>query len=640
MKPSLSNPLLNATIEHLRRFAPFDQMESDHLAWLAQRLTLGYYAKGEVILTPDQRKNLRFLIIKQGVVQADYPGAAAGDGQTWLIMAEGECFPLGALLANRNVTGIYRASQDTFCYELAVEEFAELARMSPPFQNYCARRIAALLEQSKQRVQAQYAQSSAAQASLSSPLASLMVREPVTCTPDTPVRQVLQTMHDRGIGSMIVTENIQTGGKRPVGIFTLHDVLDRVALAQFDVDQPISAVMSGNLITMRPQAFAYEAAMVMARRGFRHMPVTQNEQLVGVISEKDLFALQRIGLRQIGETIRNAAGLDVLKQAAQDIRQLAHNMLAQGVAAEQLTQFISTLNDLLTVRIIELECAASAHIDGGMPRNGFCWIALGSEGRLEQTLNTDQDNGIIFIVPPGATADQVRAEFLPFAKRINAALAACGFPLCSGDVMASNPRWCLSLDEWKATFANWIDHGDPKALLYSSIFFDFRPLFGAENLALELREWLRHAAKRNSRFLHQMAINALRNAPPLGMVRDFVTDDAHTLDLKLNGITPFVDAARIFSLAYGGQQTNTADRLRELVGYEFLQQRDADAWIESFYFIQLLRLRLHHEQGANGLQLTNKVNPDQLNSLDRRILKESFRLARKLQTKLQLAYQV
>ncbi len=625
--------LLLATMDHLQRFAPFSLMERDHLKELVQKLEVGYYAKGEVILSPEQGVVSRFFVIKQGVVQGEQGVVKAQDDNAWLELNEGECFPLGALLSKRGVTSTYRASVDTFCYEMAAADFLEMIQLSPAFQDFCTRRIASLLEQSKQIIQAQYANSSAEQQSLNSPLSGIVRRDPVTCAPDAPVREVLSTMHQLGIGSMVAVEE----GK-PVGIFTLHDVLNRVALAQIDLEQPIIGIMSTGLTTLPPTALAYEAALVMAKHGFRHVLVTDNGKLVGVISEKDLFTLQRVGLRQISATIRNAENIGALKQSAGDIRQLAHNMLAQGVAAEQLTQFISALNDLLTERIIELECAAAGAGDGPLCHGGLCWLALGSEGRLEQTLNTDQDNGIIFTVPEGGTADAVRAQLLPLARRINEALDACGFPLCQGDIMASNPQWCLSLDEWKNKFEGWIDHGSPDALLKASIFFDFRPLYGRHQLAHDLRDWLAPRVAGNTRFLHQMAANALRNRPPLGLVRDFVVGEGNKLDLKFNGITPFVDAARIYSLAAGDTHTHTVQRLR--LSAAKLNIPNADAWVEAFLFIQLLRLRVQHQQSEAGSELSNRIDPDDLNDLDRRILKEAFRQARKLQARLALDYQL
>jgi len=626
------NSLILATAEHLSRFAPFDSMTREHLTWMAERLKLGYYSKGEIVLSPEIGDIRNFFIIKQGEIHGEQDVVRAQDDATWLELHEGECFPLGALLSRRPVNSTYRAGVDTFCYELATDHFHELLHKCPAFHDFCTRRLANLLEQSKQVIQAQYTKSSSEQQSMTSPLSAIVRREPVACAPDTPMRQVLETMNSLGIGSMVAIDK----QKRPLGIFTLHDVLSRVTLPNLDLNTPLSSVMSTNPVTLPPHALAYEAALVMAKHGFRHILVEENGKLIGLLSEKDLFTLQRVGLRQLSGIIRKADDLETLKHAAEDIRQLAHNMLAQGITAEQLTQIISTLNDLLTTRIIELELEA----DAAAREIDFCWLALGSEGRFEQTLNTDQDNGILFSVPDGKDAEALRGVMLPFAKRINQALAACGFPLCNGEVMASNPKWCLSLAEWKETFDKWIYHGAPMDLLHSTIFFDFRPLFGNRHLAENLREWLGEVTPKNTRFLHQLAVNALRNKPPLGIVRDFVTGDGHTIDLKLNGITPFVDAARIFSLANAVSATNTLQRLREAGEKLRMSAQDIDAYCDAFLFIQLLRLRLHHEQCQAGENLTNKVDPDTLNALDSRILREAFRQARKLQTKLALDYQV
>lgn len=612
------------------RHAPFDRMEHDDLLWMLERMQLGYYAKGEVVASPQQGEAKRFYVIKQGQVQGARLASTTQDAV--LELHEGECFPVGALLAKRPVTAEYRAETDVFCFELSVQDFLQLLERSMLFKDFCTRRIAALLEQSTQAMQAQLSQVSSEQQSFSSPLASIIRGMPVSCSPDTTIRTALQTMQDARVGSMIIVDSLQ----RPLGIFTLHDLLKRVVLQNVSADLPIAQVMTANPVALPPAALAYDAAMVMAGEGFRHVLVTEDDgKLRGIVSERDLFSLQRVGLRQLSTAIREAETVAALVVLSKNIRELTHNMMAQGVSAEQITQLISTLNDLLTTRIIELELRASPSVDFE-----FCWIALGSEGRLEQTLNTDQDNGIIFAIQDGQDADALRAVILPFAKRVNLALAECGFPLCNGEVMASNPKWCLTLAEWRSTFANWIDHGDPMALLYSTIFFDFRALYGAIPLASELRNWLGEAARKNSRFLHQLAINALRNSPPLGLVRDFVTGDGHTLDLKLNGITPFVDASRIFCLASGINQTNTVNRLRALVEASLMRKQDAEAWIDAFLFIQTLRLRLHHTQSKHGIPLTNRIDPDTLNNLDRRILKEAFRQARKLQTKLKLDYQI
>jgi CBS domain-containing protein len=614
--------------------APFDRMEPAHLLWMLERMQLGYYAKDEMIISPDQGVVDHFRVVKQGEVHGEQKVADASDADAWMELGEGECFPLGALLASRPVASLYRAGKDTFCYQLPVADFHTLLGMSTQFRDFCTRRIANLLEHSKQIIQAQYTQSGSEQQSLNSPLSAIIRRAPITCAPQESIREVLTRMHELRVGSMVAVDD----AGRPLGILTLPDVLERIALPQIDLAQPVINVMTEQLTTLSPQALAHEAALMMAKQGFRHVLVVENERLVGLVSEKDLFALQRVGLGQIGTSIRHAQNLEELQQAATDIRSMAHNMMAQGVAAEQLTQFISTFNDLLTARVVDLELMANQ-----LNPDDLCWIALGSEGRYEQTLNTDQDNALIFKVPEGMDANMVREQLLPVAKRINDTLNACGYPLCKGKVMASNPQWCMSLEEWKGTFANWVTNSSQEALLNASIFFDFRALYGKNELADELREWLLAIARDNGRFLHQMAVDAMSIQPPLGLVRDFVLGKENKLDLKLNGITPFVNTARIFSLASGVAHTSTLQRLRSSALKMKIPAAEIEAWIDAFLFIQVLRLRHHDEEKAKGIKdedLDNLIDPEQLNELDRRILKEAFRQARKLQLRLALEYRL
>jgi CBS domain-containing protein len=464
------------------------------------------------------------------------------------------------------------------------------------------------------------------------PLSAVIRRPPVTCLPSDSIESVLRTMGAEALGSLIVVG----AGREPLGIFTLHDLLGRVALPRKDLADPISTVMSPVLVTLPSTATAYDAALEMVRRGIRHIIVADQGEVAGIVSEKDLFHLQRISLRQLSAEIKSAPDVEALATLAKEIRRLAQSRLVEGVSSEQLTQLISSLNDLLTQRVLELEFA-------GRDLRGIvlCWLALGSEGRFEQTLSTDQDNGLIFASPEGLTADAAREILLPIAQRVNDSLAVCGFPLCVGKIMAGNPRWCLSAEEWRREFAHWIDSGNPEALLHGSIFFDFRALHGADRLATDLRAWLAGRTAANSRFLHQMTENALHNAPPLGLVRDFQVESEGehkgTIDLKINGTSIFVDAARIFALATGGTATSTAERLRAAAGVYKVPADVVEAWIGAFYHLLALRLRcqqrLRSSAGAG-----NRVNPAKLDRLERSILKESLRQAKNLQGRLGAHY--
>jgi CBS domain-containing protein len=625
--------VLTPVLDFLSRHAPFDRMAAQHLEFLAMRLKLGFYAKGEVITEPGRGAAGTFYVIKQGRVRGETEGERGpAENGAWELVA-GECFPIGALLARRAVHTVHRAIEDTFCYELEREDFERLLAQSPVFHDFCSRRLANLLDQALAHVKATIANEVSADTSLNTPLHSLVRRAPVTCAPGTRLREAVTAMSQARVGSIVVTDALT----RPLGIFTLHDLLGRVVTRDVGLDVPIESVMTPKPAALSPQAFAHEAAAEMARHGFGHLCVVEEDRLVGVISERDLFAMQRIGLVSLSRAITHAPDVATLTRLGQDVHRLIDQMLAQGASVAQLTQIITLLNDHVTRRVIALvkrESAVSAD---------FTWLSFGSEGRQEQTLKTDQDNGIVFAAD-GRDPEATRAGLLPFARRVNEALAAVGYPLCAGNVMAGNPECCLSEEEWRARFAHWIDQGGPEHLLKASIFFDFRALDGDAGPVERLREWVTGRVGENQRFLRQMAQNALRNSPPLGLVRDFVVESAgehaNTIDLKLRGTMPFVDGARLLALAHGVADTNTVNRLQALAERDAVRRDEADAWCDAYAYLQLLRLRRHRDREVRGLEPDNHVSPDALNELDRRILKEVFRQARKLQTRIALDYRL
>ena len=624
------------TLAFLKNHAPFNKMKADALQSFAEKAQITFYPAGSLIVGPDSGNVRYFYLIESGKVQARQAGEVTVTEYSILSLGAGECFPIGAVTAGRPSTNTYTAVDDVFCYQLPAEDFMALLVSSPEFNLFCTQYIASLLNQSRQQLQLQFAQRASEQQTLNSPLAGIGSRTPITVSPETTVRAALETMSKAGIGSLVIAGE----DRKPVGVFTRSDLLDRVVLADLPLTAPISQAMSTTPLKLEEHATAYDAMLAMASNGIRHVLVTDAEgKLTGVVSERDLFALQRVGLRQVRQTIDSAQNIETLQQANTDIRQLAFNMLAQGVGAEQLTQFISALNDALTRRVLQLNLE-NHNFDG----IEWCWLAFGSEGRDEQTFVTDQDNGIVFACDDTAAVDSLRQRFLTFALDVIKDLDRCGFTLCKGNIMASNPQWCLTLDEWKEQFSTWIRVPQPEALLNATIFFDFRPLFGKVELAESLRRHLLIQTQSSPMFLKAMAHNALDVEPPLGKIRDFLTDlePGHPgkIDLKKYGSRIFVDVARIYALSTGVHNSNTVQRLRLASQRLSIRTDEINAVLEGLNFIQFLRLRhqcLDVEPGAQG---DNLINPDDLNELDRRILKESFRQARKIQTRLKLDYQV
>lgn len=338
---------------------------------------------------------------------------------------------------------------------------------------------------------------------------------------------------------------------------------------------------------------------------------------------------------ELSAAIRDATRVEALVPLAASLRETGRSMLEQGVPISDVTHFISTTNDLISSRIVEWLAPQQA------VEAELCWMVMGSEGRYEQTLHTDQDNAIVFADTDRAP-DELRAQLLPRAREVNEVMSRCGIPLCRGGIMASNPQWCLSLAEWKERFALWIDRSDPQALLNATIFFDFRALHGTARLINELRAWLAERAQGHTRFLFQMTQNALRNRPPLGFFGGFVLtthgDVPKALDLKVNAVTPFVDAARVYSLAAGVTVTSTVQRLREASARGRIPEAQADACVQAFLSMQQLRMQLQGRALAGSAQPTNVVDPHTLDESARRAIKRAMREANRLQARLARSY--
>jgi CBS domain-containing protein len=388
-----------------------------------------------------------------------------------------------------------------------------------------------------------------------------------------------------------------------------------------------------------PDATAFDAAIAMTERHIAHVCVVDNGLLRGVISERDLFSLQRVDLVHLAQTIRHADRVDALVVIRNRIKQLVDNMLAHGASSTQITRIVTLLNDHTVCRVIEL---AIAHMgDPGVP---FTWLCFGSEGRQEQTLHTDQDNGILFEAADAAEAAHIRGRLLPLAERINRDLDTCGFTLCKGNIMASNPQLCLSRQEWSRRFSSFVREATPENLLGSTIYFDLRSIWGPAEGCEQLRQDLLDEIKDNSLFQRMMADNALRHRPPVGRFRDFVVarkgEGKDTLDLKVQGLTPFVDGARLLALSNDIGTCNTLERLRKLVEKGVIEPKDGAAYEEAYHFIQQTRMQQHQQQARDGLPYSNRLDPDTLNVLDRRILRESFRQAQRLQASLAVRYQL
>lgn len=424
----------------------------------------------------------------------------------------------------------------------------------------------------------------------------LVRKSPLVCLPSTPLQQVFEAMEREKAGSMLVAD--ESGAIQ--GILTRYDLIKRILLPKLPLSTPISQVMSTGIKTIDADSGALEAMLMMARHKVRHLPVLHHGFLVGMVSERDLFNFQRSSLRILSSTVEQAETIADLKICAAEVLTLARRLMAQGVAATSLARLVSHLNDAMTRRVIGIIETQLAAEMASLPK--WSWLALGSEGREEQTVATDQDNAIIF----DGDGPTHRAAFKKFAAAVNNGLAEIGFPLCKGGVMAMNDKWCRSADEWKELLSNWFRSPQPEALLDANIFFDFRGLYGETRLADELRAWLSGQVEEHRLFLRSLAQDAMRdevgklgsNSVAISIARAMRKRGylmewlaPSKLEMKRSGTAPVVYFARVLALAKGLSATSTDERLKSLAEQNAMSESESQQMRDAFNVLQRYRLK-------------------------------------------------
>ncbi len=631
-------------LEFLRSVPPFDTLGTSELTRVVSQIEMAYFPRGQRIVSKGDPSFQHLYIIQQGAARISL---IDDEGEDLLVdvRGEGDYFGATSILQDKPAMFDISAHQDLICLMLPTEDVRQLVSSYPVFERYFSFSLARTIKAVRQTTDFQRPQPIGQNAIsmevflTGKRVADIMIKNLLTCAPYISVQSAAKMMARRRVSSIVVTGN----GLYPLGIMTDNDLRTKVLAAGLSPEVAVAGIMSQPVQTVSPGADAFDALLTMSRHGVSLLVVVEGDHMVGIISEHDLqMEAGSSPLQVIGE-IRRTTSLDTLIGMRYKIDSVLEMMLRQGGPVKQLVALVTELNDRLTIRILELVEDEMEREGFGKPPVPYGWLALGSEGRKEQTLHTDQDNALFFAATPDCDEAECKKWFLQFAQRVVAYLVRSGIPECPGGIMASNPELCQPEDLWLDTFLGWIKDPSPHPLLMASIFFDFRPIYAGTNFPYVLQDQLLKAIRKSGLFLRFMAKNSLINRPPLSLLKRFVVEKSgehkNKFDLKQRGLTPVVDAARVLSLSLGIKTRNTLDRLAEISQIGVIDSEFHADLREAYEFLIYLQISRHLDALAQGEEPDNFLDPASLNGLQRKMLKESFAVVRRLQETIEFRFQ-
>lgn len=435
----------------------------------------------------------------------------------------------------------------------------------------------------------------------------------------TPIFEVAQKMSRHKISCIFITEKEEI-----IGYATDITLRDNVLGKQIEATQPIGSVMDNPIVSISHQAFLYEAVLMMFRTKTKYLLVEKEGKYVGFLSRNRLLSEQGQSPLVFIQSVKLAESIDELGDKWNNVPKIINQLLERGVHAEIANQVITTIADTISIKVIEKVIQ-----EIGEPPAKFVFMVTGSEGRKEQTLKTDQDNAIIYEDKANEHRELVRSYFLTFAKKVSDYLNKIGFVYCTGEFMASNPKWTHSLSHWKNNYKNWIEDTMPENAIKFSTFFDCRRLYGDQEIIDELKLFLNiELQKPNERFFSFIAKNALQYQPPLTFFNAIKTQTIGTaefLNIK-KAMTPIVDLVRVYALKNRIYEENTGERLKKLVKLGIFNQTQYEELYQSYYYMMALRLKNQtNEILTSKSEPSNYIRIDSLTKIEKATLKEIFK---------------
>ncbi|GAB3595282.1 Arabinose 5-phosphate isomerase KdsD [Corynebacterium faecale] len=606
--------------DFLAGFEPFIRLPEHELDELPKKMTMEYFRRGEEIIRFGEENNA-LRVIRSGAIDV-----LDEDGTLLDRREAGRSFGYSTMTKDRISRYTMVAVEDSLVLSIKREELIPLAERNPDMARYYSswsKRIRAAADELRKESSSKV---------LRTRLGEFKINNPVSVDPGVSIQQAAQTMEEHRVSSLL----IQTDGEL-IGIATDRDMRGRVVAAGLDISQAVSTIMTPNPRTATSQDLAFEAMLLMAELRIHHLPIVDEGRISGIVTSADIMRLLRHDPIYLTADLSRKNTVEELSNTYQSASEVAARFIDRGASAEEVSSLLTVAADSLARRLLTL-----GEEKFGAPPVPYAFVVVGSQGRKEMGLASDQDNCLLL---DNSYDEREHGDyFAALTDFVCRGLDRAGQVLCPGDMMASNPEWRKTESQWLDTFHDWIQAPEPDALLNAQIFFDFRAIHGEFEKAKEVHQAAVEMARGARRFHAHLAALAARRDPPVGFFRNFVVERSGeygaTLDVKKGGTAGIVQMARLYALATGSDAIGTRERLESAAGHGHVSTRGAQDLLDAFEFLGSIAFQHQSYLIKTGEKPNYHIDPKNLGRLDRDHLRDAFTIIKGMQTALATKYPV
>ncbi|WP_372964844.1 putative nucleotidyltransferase substrate binding domain-containing protein [Marinobacter sp.] len=606
---------------HITQYAPFDEMSDELLDRIVTSIEVVYFRAGTQIVELGQQAHCLHYI-RSGAVEV-----FRRSGELYSRVGEGEIFGQFGLMMNKKVRFPVKAIEDCLIYKIPDEVFHYLWEHDENFADFVE-------IEDHSRLRSAVSRREKSNQLMTAKVTRLISRALVSAPTTVRLQEAARIMTEHGVSALLLMDE---SGDTPKlqGIITDRDLRTRAICNALASETPISEIMTEGLITISARSFIFEAMLTMLHNNVHHLPVMDGDEVRGVVALSDIVKYESQSSLYLVSNIYHQQDIKGLKRISLDVRDSFVRMVNEDANSHMVGSAMAGIGRSFSQRLLEL-----GEEKLGPPPVPYCYMALGSMARDEQLVVTDQDNALI--LDDSFIPEEHDEYFLALARFVSDGLAECGYTYCTGDIMATNPRWRQPLRVWKQYFTEWIDNPNAQTLLNSNIFFDLDGIYGETDFAEQLKTLVAEKASNSQRFLTLLARNALNRTPPLGFFRTFVLEEdgkhQKTFNLKRRGTAPLSDLIRVHALACGSRSQNSFERLKDIANTKLLVDDDAGNLRDALEFISIVRVRHQALAIEEGREPDNNVRPEDLSPFERSHLKDAFQIVSNAQKFLRFRY--